>query len=92
MVTWCLHPEKRQDALKGFSKMTLRDDKADKGENIKLIGRWHGTADGTGVAIFESDDAVAMANWVLNWAPVPDCKVTPVLGDEETRNLGKSRK
>lgn len=92
LLTWRLHSEKRIDALKGFSKMTAADDKADVGRNIRLIGRWHDIADGTGVAIFESDDPIAMANWALNWAPVLDSKVTPVLDDEEVRKLGKSRK
>ena len=92
MLTWRLHIEKRQHALKGFSKMTPADDKADMGKNIKLIGRWHDLAGGTGVAIFESDDPVAMANWALNWNTVLDSTVTPVLDDEETRKIGKSRK
>lgn len=92
MLTWRLYTEKRQDALKGFSKMTPADDKADMGKNIKLIGRWHHLAGGTGVAIFESDDPVAMANWALNWNTVLDSTVTPVLDDEETRKIGKSRK
>lgn len=92
MLTWRLHQEKRLDALKGFSAMTAEDDKADMGDNIRLIGRWHDLAGGTGVAIYESDDAVAMANWALNWTPVLDAVVTPVLDDEETRALGKTRK
>ncbi len=92
MLTWRLHQEKRLDALKGFSAMTAEDDKADMGENIRLIGRWHDVAGGTGVAIYESDDAVAMANWALNWNPILDATVIPVLDDEETRALGKTRK
>ncbi len=92
MLTWRLHQEKRQDALKGFSAMTAEDDKADMGDKVRLIGRWHDVAGGTGVAIFESDDAVALSNWALNWNPVLDAVVTPVLDDEETRALGKTRK
>ncbi|MEO7087465.1 MAG: DUF3303 family protein [Bacteroidia bacterium] len=92
MLSWRLHTEKRHDALKGFSKMTAADDKADFGKNIRLIGRWHDLAGGTGVAIIESDDPVAMANYALNWNTVLDATVTPVLDDEETRKLGKSRK
>lgn len=92
MLTWRLHREKRQDALKGFSQMTTADDKADMGDKIRLIGRWHDIAGGTGVAIFESDDPIAMANWALNWTPVLDATVVPVLDDEETRNVGKMRK
>ena len=92
MLTWRLHQEKRHDALKGFSQMTAADDKADMGDNIRLIGRWHDVAGGTGVAIFESDDPVAISNWALNWNPILDATVTPVLDDEETRALGKTRK
>ena len=92
LLTWRLHTEKRIDAVKGFSQMTAADDKTDMGDNIRLIGRWHNVADGTGVAIFESNDAVAIANWALNWAPVLDSTVTPVLDDEEVRKMGKSRK
>lgn len=92
MLTYRLHQEKRQEALKVFSAMTAQDDKADMGENIRLIGRWHDVAGGTGVAIYESDDALAMANWALNWNPILDIVVTPVLDDEETRKVGKSRK
>jgi Domain of unknown function (DUF3303) len=91
MLTWRIHQEKRQAALKGFSQMTDADDKADMGDKIKLIGRWHDVGAGAGVAIFECDDAVAMANWALNWNPMLDIAVAPVLDDEETRKLGRSR-
>ena len=92
MLSWRLHQEKRQDALKGFSAMTTDDDKADMGENIRLIGRWRDLAGGTGIAIFETNDPVALSNWALNWTPVLYAVVTPVLDDEETRKLGKTRK
>jgi hypothetical protein len=91
LLTWRLHQEKRQQALKGFSAMTAADHAADMGDRIRLIGRWHDLAGGTGIAIFESDDAVAMANWALNWNTVLDAVVTPVLDDEETRAVGKKR-
>jgi hypothetical protein len=45
----------------------------------------------TGVAIFESDNAAAVGNYILNWNNVCDCDVAPVLDDEETRALGRSR-
>jgi hypothetical protein len=71
--------------------MTEADDKADHGSNIKLIGRWHDLAQFTGVAIFESDDAAAIANWVLNWNSIMDAEVTPVVDDAEARAIGKAR-
>ena len=92
MLTWRLHPDKRHDALKGFSQMDETADQADMGSTIKLIGRWHDLGKSTGVAIFEADDAVAMANWALNWNSILDITdITPVLDDQEARALGRQR-
>ena len=92
MVHGGLQQEKRKEVLKGFSAMTTDDDTKDLGDKIRMIGRWHDVAGGTGVVIIESDDAVAISNWTLNWNPFMDITVTPVLDDEETRAIGKSRK
>lgn len=91
MVTWRIHDEHRENAFKTFSNMTEADDKADHGPNIKLIGRWHDLAQFTGVAIIESDDPAAIANWVLNWNSILDAEVTPVVDDDEGRAIGKAR-
>lgn len=91
MLLYKIHPEKRQEALKGFSQMSPDDDNADTGPQVKLIGRWHDVAHSKGVAIFESDDAAAIFNWALNWNPVLDLEISPVLDDAETRALGKKR-
>ncbi|MCZ6916313.1 MAG: DUF3303 family protein [Gemmatimonadetes bacterium] len=45
----------------------------------------------TGVAIFETDDPAAIANWVLNWNSILDCKMVPVLDDDEASAVGKAR-
>ena len=91
MVTWRVHEDQRHDVLEAFSHMTAEDDRADLGDAIRLIGRWHDVASFTGVAICESDDAIAVANWMLNWNSALDLEVTPVLDDEETRALGRAR-
>ena len=91
MLLYKLHPDKRHDALKGFSAMTVEDDTTDMGDQIKMIGRWHDIAHSKGVAIFESDNAEAISNWALNWNGVLDLEITPVLDDAETRALGKKR-
>ena len=91
MLTWKVHPEKRHNVLAAFSQMTAAEDAADMGGKIRLIGRWHNVAEFSGVAIYESDDPIAMANWALNWNSVLDAVVCPVLDDEETRALGRSR-
>ncbi|MDP2480711.1 MAG: DUF3303 family protein [Candidatus Palauibacterales bacterium] len=91
MVTWRVHEDKRHEVLEAFSQMTPEEDRADLGDAVRLIGRWHDVASFTGVAICESDDASAVAGWVLNWNSIMDCEVTPVLDDEETRALGRAK-
>lgn len=91
MVTWRVHPDKRQAVFNAFSQMTPEDDKRDTGDKIKLIGRWHDLAQFTGVAICESDDAQAVASWALNWNSVLDIQTVMVLNDEEARAVGRSK-
>src|SRR4051795_10717630 len=92
MVSWRVHPDKRQAVLSAFSEMTADDDKKDMGPKIKLIGRWHDLSEFTGVIICESDDAQDIASWVLNWNNVLDLKTVPVLDDEEAREVGRKKK
>ena len=71
--------------------MTDENDKADIGDNIKLIGRWHDVAHSKGVAIIESDNTEAIYNWALNWNGILDLEISPVLDDVETKAFGKKR-
>ena len=91
MVSWRVHDSKRHEALKYFSQMSGDDDLADRGDRIKLIGRWHDMQRFTGVAIIETDDAQAIASWILNWNGILDVEVTPVVDDEEARAIGKKK-
>ena len=91
MLTWRVHPEKRQAAFTAFAQMTPQDDQKDIGSNIKLIGRWHDLSEFTGVAICESDDPQAVASWALNWNNVLDLKTVVVLDDEEAREVGRKK-
>ena len=91
MLKWRVHPDKRHDVLKMFSQMDVAADNADMGDKIKLIGRWHDVAKFEGVAIYESDDAMAVSSWALNWNNVIDDEVSVVLDDDETRELGKKK-
>ena len=91
MLQYKIHPEKRHDALKAFSQMSLEDDKADMGEKINLIGRWHDVAHSKGIAIFEANDTESIYGWALNWNSVLDLELSPVLDDAETRAFGKKK-
>ena len=91
MVTWRVHPDKRQAVFNAFAQMTAEDDKKDLGDKIKLIGRWHDLSDFSGVAICESDDAQAVASWALNWNTFLDIQTRVVLDDEEARSVGMQK-
>ncbi len=91
LISWRIPMDKRQDALKAFSHMTPEDDKKDMGDKIKLTGRWHDMAAGTGVAVCEADDASDLAGWALNWISVIDLQVVPVLDDGEARAAGRKK-
>ena len=91
MVTWRVHPDKRQAVFSAFSQMTPEDDKKDTGDKIKLIGRWHDLSSFSGVAICESDDPMAVASWALNWNSVLDLQTVMVLNDDEARAVGRKK-
>jgi len=91
MVSWRVHDEHRHDALKAFSEMTDEEARAEFGDSIEVIGRWHDLIGLTGVAIIESDDAAAVSNWLLGWNSILDVEVTPVFDDDETRAIGRAQ-
>lgn len=91
LITWRVHDDKRHEAFRAFSAMTADDDRADIGENMRLIGRWHDLVSFTGAAVCETDDPAAVHKWILNWNEVIDCEATPVLDDEESRAVGRER-
>lgn len=91
LLTWRVHEDKRSEAFETFSAMTADDDKADLGDNLTLIGRWHDLVSFTGAAVCETDDPAAVHRWILNWNEVIDCEAVAVLDDEEARAVGRSR-
>ena len=54
MLTWRVHPDKRQAAFNAFSQMNPQDDLKDMGDKIKLIGCWHDLSDFTGFCPFRN--------------------------------------
>ena len=89
LLTWKIHEDKRMDALQVFSQMTAEDDRAEMGPEIQMVGRWHNLANFTGAAVVESNNAAAVSAWALNWAPICNIDIVPVLDDEETRAVGQ---
>jgi hypothetical protein len=88
LVSWTVHADRRQEALKAFSSMTEEDQKAEL-DGVRLIGRWHDVVSFSGVAVAEADSAQAISRWLLKWNSIIDCEYVPVLDDEETRAIGR---
>ena len=87
-VEWSMGCEAYLDILNVFSSMTP-EQRADTGDSVKLIGRWHETASKTGVAIMETTDLAALDRYLNQWNPLMKVEVAPVLDDEETAALAK---
>jgi hypothetical protein len=91
MASWQFHEGKIQEGYDAFSKMTPAQDVADRGKEIKLIGRWHDMAGGRGVVICETESVEALEKWALNWNGILNATWVPVVDDNEARALYKAR-
>ena len=88
MVNWSMNHEGWLPILEVFSSMTP-EQRADVGDGVKMIGRWHDTNSRSGVAIMETTDLAALNRYLGQWNPFMDLDVSPVLDDEETAALAK---
>jgi len=84
-ITWSISSANRVPCWNNFGKMTPEDDLKDAGEGIKVHGRWHHLSGSGGVCIAECEDASLLNSWMLNWAPVCDISVVPVVDDATSR-------
>ena len=88
LVNWSIGEENWLSVLKVFSSMTP-EQRADVGEDVKMIGRWHEPTSKTGVAIMETTNLAALNRYLNMWSPFMEVEVVPVLDDEETAALSK---
>ena len=60
------------------------------GDNLKLVGRWHDMVNGSGVAIFETDDIKAITSYAMGWNQFMDLTISPVVDDTTGREIGRA--
>ena len=75
---WKIRPGSRDAVIERFAKTGGQPP-----QGVRLLGRWHAVASGTGFAISEAKDASAMARWSLGWNDLMDLEVQPALDDEQ---------
>ena len=85
LISWSVACENRVACWNAFGKMSPEDDLKDAGEHIKVHGRWHHLSGSSGVCIAECSNASHLNSWMLNWAPICDITVTPVVEDATAR-------
>ena len=85
LIKWDISSENRVKCWNTFGNMTPEDDLKDSGEKIKQLGRWHYLSGTGGVCIAECDDSAALNSWMLNWSPICEISVTPVVEDATAR-------
>lgn len=85
---WKIEQDKWLPVLKVWTSMTPQE-RANGGDGVKIIGRWHDTAARTGVAIFESNDIAAVQRYIGMWNPHMDIELVPVVDDEEAAAIGR---
>tara|TARA_B100000579_G_C22288373_1_gene601488 strand:- start:234 stop:533 length:300 start_codon:yes stop_codon:yes gene_type:complete len=88
MVTWSISEDKWLPVLESFSSMTP-EQRANVGDTVKMIGRWHEPTSRIGFALMETTDLAALNRYLNQWNPFMDLEVVPVLDDEETAALAK---
>ncbi|MEX2228883.1 MAG: DUF3303 family protein, partial [Dehalococcoidia bacterium] len=76
--TYVVKEDKWLPVLKQWSGMTPGE-RADVGENVRLIGRWHDLVTRCGVVIVESSDVCAVQRFVGRWNPYLTATIAPVV-------------
>jgi hypothetical protein len=89
MITWSVHPEKREDVFAVFAKMDLADYQSQQGPTIEVLGRWHDVMNGRGFGLCETTDAKALSAWLMNWNAACDFEVFVVHDDAEAHEIVK---
>lgn len=89
MAHWSIDQENWLPILKKWASMTAAE-RANAGEGVKIIGRWHDPVSRSGVIVMESDDVMAVQRYLGQWNPSLDIDLAPVLDDEETATLAQA--
>ena len=90
-ISWRVSSDNRINCWNAFGNMTPADDLKDAGKNINVVGRWHHLGGAGGVCIAECDDASALNSWMLNWSPICEIDVVPVVNDASARGTLRTK-
>jgi hypothetical protein len=89
LVTWNIPHDTWIPVLKTFTAMTP-EQRADAGDGVEIVGRWHDVVARTGVAILEAKDVKAVQRYALRWNPYMALTIAPVVEDEDAAAVYRS--
>jgi hypothetical protein len=75
---WRARPGTRDTIIERFAKTGGQPP-----QGVKMLGRWHNVANGSGVSVSEAEDLSAIARWALDWNDVMDMEIYPALTDDQ---------
>ena len=85
LISWKISAANRVACWNVFGNMTPEDDLKDAGPHIKVVGRWHHLSGDGGVCVCDTDNVSALNSFMLNWSPICDISVAPVVDDASAR-------
>ena len=85
LISWSIPNQSRVQCWNVFGNMTPADDLKDAGEHITVVGRWHKLGGSGGVCVAECRAVEALNSWMLNWSPICEIHVEPVVDDASAR-------
>ena len=85
MISWSIPSANRVQCWNIFGNMTPADDIKQMGDHIRMVGRWPHLSGAGGLCICETDNVSALNSFMLNWAPICDIKVSPMVDDAMSR-------
>ena len=86
MVTWDIPQGNWLPVIKMFSSMSPAE-RANYGDEVTPIGRWHDVVGRKGVVIVESNSFAAVQRYMGRWNPHMELQITPVVEDEEAAEV-----
>ena len=87
-INWSIPQDKWLPVLKTWIAMSPQE-RANTGDGVKFIGRWHDMSSRTGVLIVESNDIAAVQRYVGKWNPHMEVDIAPVVDDEESAAIAR---
>ena len=80
IVEWTVPVETRVAVWNAFGNMSEEDHLKSQG-SVKVLSRYHKLAGDYGFNVIEGDNLEDAMKWCMNWSPLAEMNVYPVLGD-----------